>query len=36
MREFWDVFQHVKKPNNCPTGTEYHIFKRGITPTSTE
>ena len=32
MDEFWKVFQHMKKPNQCPVGTEYHLFKKGIVP----
>ena len=32
MSEFWQVFQHLKKPNQCPIGTDYHIFKKGIIP----
>lgn len=30
--EFWEVFQHIKKPNRCKVGTDYHIFKQGIRP----
>ena len=32
INEFWEVFQHLKKPNQCPIGTDYHIFKKGIIP----
>jgi len=32
INEFWEVFQHLKKPNQCPTGSDYHIFKKGIFP----
>ena len=32
VTEFWEVFQHLKKPNQCPIGTDYHIFKKGIIP----
>lgn len=32
INEFWEVFQHLKKPNQCPTGSDYHIFKKGIVP----
>ena len=32
ISEFWQVFQHMKQPNQCPVGTEYHIFKKGIVP----
>ena len=32
ITEFWDIFQHMKKPSQCPVGTDYHIFKRGIIP----
>ena len=32
ISEFWEVFQHIKKPSQCPFGTDYHVFKRGIIP----
>ena len=32
ITEFWDIFQHMKKPSQCPVGTDYHLFKRGIIP----
>ena len=32
INEFWEVFQHLKKPNQCPVGSDYHVFKRGIVP----
>ena len=32
VNEFWEVFQHLKKPNQCPTGSDYHVFKKGIFP----
>ena len=32
MSEFWSVFQHLKKPNECSVGTDYHVFKQGIVP----
>ena len=32
VTEFWEVFQHIKKPSQCPIGTDYHIFKKGIIP----
>ena len=32
INEFWEVFQHLKKPNQCPLGSEYHVFKKGIFP----
>ena len=32
INEFWEVFQHLKKPNQCPIGSDYHIFKKGINP----
>ena len=32
INEFWEVFQHLKKPNQCPIGSDYHIFKKGIVP----
>ena len=32
ISEFWEVFQHLRKPSQCPVGTDYHVFKRGILP----
>ena len=32
VNEFWEVFQHLKKPNQCPVGSDYHVFKKGIVP----
>ena len=32
ISEFWEVFQHLRKPNQCPIGTDYHVFKKGIIP----
>jgi len=32
MKEFWNVFQHIKKPTECPISTDYHVFKKGIIP----
>ena len=32
ISEFWEVFQHLKKPNQCPVGSDYHVFKKGIVP----
>ena len=32
INEFWDVFQHLRKPSLCETGSDYHIFKKGIYP----
>ena len=32
VQEFWEVFQHLLKPNQCPVGSDYHIFKKGIVP----
>lgn len=32
INEFWAVFQHLKKPNECEVGTDYHVFKKGIMP----
>ena len=30
--EFWEIFQHMKKPSECPVGTDFHVFKKGIVP----
>ncbi len=32
VNEFWEVFQHLKKPSQCPVGSDYHVFKKGIVP----
>lgn len=32
VKEFWEVFQHLKKIKDCEPGTEYHLFKKGIRP----
>ncbi len=32
VSEFWQIFQHLKKPNQCPIGADYHLFKKGIIP----
>ena len=32
ITEFWQTFQHMKKPDQCPVGTDYHLFKKGIVP----
>ena len=32
IQEFWEVFQHLQKPSQCPVGSDYHIFKKGIVP----
>jgi len=30
--EFWGVYQHVKRPDNMPSGTVINIFVEGIKP----
>jgi translation initiation factor 4E len=32
INEFWEIFQHMKKPSQCQIGSDYHLFKRGIVP----
>jgi len=32
INEFWEIFQHMKKPSQCQVGSDYHLFKRGIVP----
>ena len=32
INEFWEIYQHMKKPSECPVGTDFHVFKKGIIP----
>ena len=32
INEFWEIYQHMKKPSECPVGTDFHVFKKGIVP----
>ena len=34
--EFWEVFRRIKKSNQFPVRTDYHIFKRGVLPIWTD
>jgi len=29
---FWGVYNHLTKPNDIPTTTEFHLFRAGIKP----
>ena len=33
VEEFWNVYNHLQRPNNLPTTTDYHFFRDGIKPT---
>lgn len=33
VEEFWHVYNHLQRPNNLPTTTDYHFFRDGIKPT---
>ncbi|TAQ86441.1 hypothetical protein B7494_g5249 [Chlorociboria aeruginascens] len=30
--EFFDVYEHLKRPSNLPLVSDYHLFKKGIRP----
>lgn len=32
IEEFWEIFQHIRKPDSCRTGIELHLFKSNIKP----
>ncbi len=33
VEEFWTIYNHLSRPNNLPTTTDYHFFRHGIKPT---
>lgn len=33
VEEFWTVYNHLVRPNELPTTTDYHFFREGIKPT---
>lgn len=33
VEEFWGVYNHLVRPNDLPTTTDYHFFREGIKPT---
>mmetsp|Transcript_24982 Transcript_24982/g.31457 ORF Transcript_24982/g.31457 Transcript_24982/m.31457 type:complete len:245 (+) Transcript_24982:106-840(+) len=33
VEEFWLIYNHLQRPNNLPTTTDYHFFRDGIKPT---
>jgi translation initiation factor 4E len=33
VEEFWEVYNHLVRPNDLPTTTDYHFFREGIKPT---
>lgn len=33
VEEFWTIYNHLQRPNNLPTTTDYHFFRDGIKPT---
>lgn len=32
MERFWQIYDHLKRPNDFKISTEYHLFKDGISP----
>lgn len=32
VEEFWQYYSHLKKPDDVPLNTEYHVFQDGIRP----
>jgi len=32
IEEFWQYYSHLKKPDDVPVNTEYHVFQEGIKP----
>lgn len=32
VEEFWQYYSHLKKPDDVPTHTDYHVFQDGIKP----
>lgn len=33
VEEFWTTYDHLVRPNDLPTTTDYHFFREGIKPT---
>eukprot|EP01083_Nonionella_stella_P081639 225006_1 len=33
VEDFWLIYNHLQRPNNLPTTTDYHFFRDGIKPT---
>lgn len=33
MEHFWRIYNHLQRPNEFKTTTDYHLFKNGIKPT---
>ena len=33
VEQFWDVYNHLIRPSDLPTTTDYHFFRDGIKPT---
>ena len=32
IEDFWAIYQHLKNPDNCQPGIEFHLFKESIKP----
>ena len=32
VEDFWGIFQHLKKPDSCPPGVGFYLFKDDIKP----
>jgi translation initiation factor 4E len=33
VEQFWRIYNHLQRPNEFKTTTDYHLFKNGIKPT---
>ena len=33
IEHFWNIYNHMIRPNDIKTTTDYHLFKDGIKPT---
>ena len=33
VEEFWQVYNHLRRPSDLPTTTDYHFFRGGVKPT---
>jgi translation initiation factor 4E len=33
VEHFWRIYNHIIRPNDIKTTTDYHLFKYGVTPT---
>jgi translation initiation factor 4E len=33
VESFWEIYDHLKRPGDLPSTTDYHFFRQGIKPT---